>query len=163
MKWIYRFENLFCGLMILAVTIVLFVNVVLRYVFNASTSWSEEFIRYGFIWITFIGGAICVRQGSHVNVDLLANYLNKTGQKVLFLITSVIALVFIVWLGKLGLDTTIFNFETGQKSPGLSIPIFYVYIAIPLGCLLMVIHYIELLINVLRGKDLRFHKDENLA
>ena len=133
MKWLYRLENVTSGILILLVTAVLFINVILRFVFSSSLSWSEELIRYGFIWITFIGGAICVRTASHVKIDLIPNYLSENGKRILLIFTSFVALLFLVWLGKLGIDLVAFNYETGQKSPSLGIPIYYVYLAIPVG------------------------------
>ena len=152
MKWIGRLENIFCGFMMLTVTGILFVNVLLRYVFHSSTSWSDEFVRYGIVWLCFIGGACCMRVGAHVNVDILPHYLGKTGQTILFAIRSIVALGFIVILGKLGLDNVILNLQTGQTSPSLHIPMFYVYLAIPIGCLLMAIHQLELIVRVIRKR-----------
>lgn len=154
MKWLYRCEELFSGLLILLVTAVLFLNVVLRFGFNSSTSWSEEFIRYGFIWITFIGGAICVRRGAHVSVDLIPNYLTEKGKKALFFATSTVTVIFLLWMCKLGMDTVSFIYQTGQTSPSLPIPMYTVYLAIPIGCLLMAIHYIEFIVKVILDKRL---------
>ena len=58
MKILDRVEDVFCAASLLLTALVLFANVVLRYVFSASTSWAEELIRYLMIWITFIGGSI---------------------------------------------------------------------------------------------------------
>ena len=61
-RFIERAEEFFCASAILLTTVVLFVNVVLRYGFSASTSWAEELIRYLMIWITFIGGCVWNRE-----------------------------------------------------------------------------------------------------
>ena len=56
-KVLFGFEGYLTGLLLLGSTLLLFVNVFLRYVFHSSTTWAEEAIRYAIIWVTFIGSA----------------------------------------------------------------------------------------------------------
>ena len=74
LKILNKIEDVFCAVSLLLTTLILFVNVVLRYVFSASTSWAEEMIRYLMIWITFIGGSVCVRHSAHIRMDFLLRY-----------------------------------------------------------------------------------------
>ncbi len=49
-----------------------FGNVVARYFFNSPIEWAEEFSRYAFIWIVFLGAAVCTKHGRHIVIDGLA-------------------------------------------------------------------------------------------
>ena len=78
LKILNKIEDVFCAVSLLLTTLILFVNVVLRYVFSASTSWAEEMIRYLMIWITFIGGSVCVRHSAHIRMDFLLTLLPRS-------------------------------------------------------------------------------------
>ena len=117
------------------------------------TSWSEEFIRYSFIWITFIGGAVCVRYGAHVSIDVIDSFIGERSRTVIFGIASFITMIFLGWMFVIGLETVYFNYQNGQTTPTLSLPIYLVYLAIPLGFLLMIVHYIELLVKLKKKQE----------
>jgi TRAP-type C4-dicarboxylate transport system permease small subunit len=61
------------GLIMIAIVIILFLGVILRYVFNAPLFWSEEVAVLGLIWITFIGGAILIRQDKNVCITVFSD------------------------------------------------------------------------------------------
>ena len=72
-----------------AMVIMVFGNVVLRYAFNSGITISDEMSRYCFIWLTYIGAMVAMREGGHLGVDTLVKHLPVTGKKVcLFLSES---------------------------------------------------------------------------
>lgn len=134
-------------------TALLFVNIVLRFFFDANTSWAEEFIRYAMIWITFIGASICFRKGIHVGVDLLINSLPEKGKRILQIYINVLAGIFMVFLIKYGFDLVSFSVSTGQISPSLQVKTFWIYLAIPLGAILSMIHLTIQTYNLIRKSE----------
>lgn len=150
MKILDRIEEAFCGTALLVTTIVLFVNVVLRYVFSASTSWAEELIKYLMIWIAFIGGSICVREGAHVSIDFFYEYLSEKGMKIVLTIVNSIAVVFCFLMTIYGMKTIQFTIDTGQVSPALQVPMWIPYLAIPLGFILMTIRYVQEIVKAIK-------------
>jgi TRAP-type C4-dicarboxylate transport system permease small subunit len=88
------------GLMVflLAVMVVLvFGNVVLRYGFNSGIVVSEELSRWAFVWLTFLGAIIGVKDGAHLGTDMLVGRLGPTGKKVCLAIAELLML-YTVWL-----------------------------------------------------------------
>ena len=67
-------EEFLLGILLTTASIVLFANVVARYVFNWGFPWAEELVRYEIIWMVFLGGSIAARQGLHIGVDLLVRF-----------------------------------------------------------------------------------------
>ena len=72
---------------------IMFIQVVFRYIFNNSLSWSEELIRFLFVWLTFLGGALAINNKSHIAVEffielLPVKYLKYTKIFNLILITA---------------------------------------------------------------------------
>jgi len=79
---------------LVAMVIMVFGNVVLRYAFNSGILVSEEMSRYCFIWLTYIGAMIAMREREHLGVDTLVRRLPRLGKKVcLFLSEALMLLV----------------------------------------------------------------------
>lgn len=66
---------------LVAMVIMVFGNVVLRYGFNSGITISEEMSRYCFIWLTYIGAMVAMREGGHLGVDTLVKHLPVLGKK----------------------------------------------------------------------------------
>ena len=82
----------------LAVMVVLvFGNVVLRYGFNSGITASEEVSRWLFIWMTFLGAVVALREHGHLGVDMVVQRLPRAGKKACLLVGHVVML-YIVWL-----------------------------------------------------------------
>ena len=82
----------------LAVMVLLvFGNVVLRYAFNSSITSSEELGRWLFVWITFMGAVVGLRQHAHLGTDVLVSRLPPAGKKVCMVVGHIVML-YICWL-----------------------------------------------------------------
>ncbi|UFJ41788.1 TRAP transporter small permease [Brevibacillus humidisoli] len=152
LKILDKAENVFVVLTIFLATVLVFVNVVLR-AFGAGTTWSEELIRYLIIWLTFIGGSICVRKGEHVGIELLPEFLPARFRWVLRVLVNLIVILFLVLLIKYSTELTMFTYKNGQTAPALGIPMYWVYLCLPLGSLLMVIRYLADIVDAWRNKQ----------
>lgn len=142
-KGIERAEEAFCVVAFLVVSGVLFVNVVLRYAFSASTSWAEELIRYLMIWITFIGGCVCVRKGAHIRMDFILTMMPRRLGLWLTRAVYVLAAVFCAALCWYGTRLMIFAAGHGQTTPAMELPMWVPYAAMPLGSALMAWHFLQ--------------------
>jgi len=82
----------------LAVMVVLvFGNVVLRYVFNSGITVSEELSRWLMVWLTFLGAIVALREHSHLGVDTLVRALPPMGKRICFVL-SYSLMLFADWL-----------------------------------------------------------------
>ncbi|SFM26030.1 TRAP transporter small permease [Salibacterium qingdaonense] len=153
LRFFYKAEEAVIALLIIIATAVLFFNVVMRFGFDTNASWANELIRYAMIWITFIGMAICFRKGVHVGIDFILHYLSKRATKALQFIVHVLSILFLIFLGYFGMELVLFSMNTGQITPSLEIAIYWVYLIIPIGCLLSIFHLVTLSIQLLRKKE----------
>ncbi len=99
-KIIDRIASLLSLLMVasLALMVVLvFTNVVLRYGFNSGLTVSEELSRWLFVWMTFLGAFVGLRDHTHLGTDTLVARLGVTGKKVCFVVAHGLML-FMCWL-----------------------------------------------------------------
>lgn len=90
----FKLLELLVVICMVAMVIMVFGNVVLRYAFNSGISISDEMSRYCFIWLTYIGAMVAMREGGHLGVDTVVKHLPVMGKKVcLFLSESLMLFV----------------------------------------------------------------------
>lgn len=142
-KMIDRYCRLLDLLMVvaLAVMIVLvFGNVVLRYAFNSGIAVSEEVSRWLFVWITFLGAIVAVKEHGHLGSDLVLTKLPPIVQRVCLVISHGLML-FCTWLLFSGaLSQARINWDVEAPVTGASVAIFYasgVVFAVASGLLLL--------------------------
>ena len=73
--------------------VMVFGNVVMRYVFNSGLTLSEELSRWLFVWLTFMGGVVALNERAHLGTDTLISRLPRGGKKLCLLIALVLMLV----------------------------------------------------------------------
>lgn len=138
------------GGLLASASLILFANVVARYVFNWGVPWAEELVRYEIIWMVFIGGSVAVRKGIHIGIDILATVSPPKTQTVIHLVINAISLLFCVFLTVIGFDLISQTKMSGQVAPALQVPIWIVQMAIPIpiGGSLMALRFLQRVISV---------------
>jgi TRAP-type C4-dicarboxylate transport system permease small subunit len=128
-----------------SMVVFVFLNVVLRYVFNSGLAWSGEVARYLFVWVIFLGSVVAVKEQSHLGVDLLVSKLNLSVQKILYS-ASAILIVGVLGFAAHGLLGLI-ELNAGMGGPASGVPINTYYYAGLISSVLMsvivVIHAIR--------------------
>lgn len=108
-------------------TLLVFVNVVLRYGFNSGIALSDEGARYLFVWLTFIGAVVALRDNAHLGVDLLYRRLPALGQRICA-VCSELLMLFCCGLFLVGsYKQTVINID--NLSPVAEIPLGWMYAA----------------------------------
>lgn len=136
-------ERLICAILFLGMTLLGFVNVVVRYATNYSLASSEELLTNGFLLLTVFGAAIAARQGQHLAVTAVVSMLpRRAGQAVVVLsvIASVGLLVASAWLAWGALTVL---YRNGLTSYALRIPVWYYQAALPFAFLLIAWRYVQ--------------------
>jgi TRAP-type transport system small permease protein len=125
----------------LAIMVVLvFGNVVLRYAFNSGITVSEEVSRWLFVWLTFLGAIVAMREHAHLGVDSLVKRLPTAGKK-FCLILSQLLMLYATWLLLKGSwEQTLINWDVAAPASGLSTGLFYgvgIVFAVSTGLILL--------------------------
>ncbi|WP_249260936.1 TRAP transporter small permease [Virgibacillus pantothenticus] len=123
--------------------LVIFLQVIMRYVLGSSLSWSEELARYCFIWSVYIGISYGVKRKRHISVDVLLVMLKERGRLILTILTNCLFIIFAAIIIYYGADITIRLLSWGQDSPALQIPMGVVYLAAPIGLGLCIIRLMQ--------------------
>ncbi len=141
----------------LAVMVVLvFGNVVMRYGFNSGITLSEELSRWLFIWMTFMGAVIALKEHGHLGTDMLIGKLSPSGKKVCLGLSHLLMLLVCWLLFKGSYDQAMINLES--TSAVMEVSMAWVYapgvVFAVLGGLIILNEFFRLLTGQLRDEDL---------
>lgn len=134
---------------LLAVTsIIVFAQVIMRFVFQNSLTWSEELARYLFIWMIYIGVSYGIRNHSHLKVDALDALFGPRGRLITDIIVQLLLLAFIATMTWFGWNIVL---RATRLSAAMSMPMRYVYLAPVVGFALSIIRLIQNLIAMFKA------------
>ena len=142
-------------------TLLLFANVVARYVFDTGFVWVLEAVQYIFAWVVLIGAAHGVKAGIHLGVDILVRHFSRPVRRILALIALGVSLGFAVPVLWLSVEYTWRIYQWGDLSLDLQIPQWIPYLAIPLGMALMTLHLLEVGVQIWRDERLQVGRAEH--
>lgn len=129
-------------------------QILMRFVFKSPLAWTDEAAKYSFVWGTMLGCAILVRTGGHSCVELLGNVLKGIPKKLQAVVLDICCLVLyavIVYGG-----VVLMQAGSTSVSPALSLPMWLVYLIMPVSGAFMVLFQLEHFIRDLAA----FKKEE---
>lgn len=148
-------------------TLILFASIVHRYASGVPAlweytqhlnfNWAQELTIYLLIWMAKFGAAYGVRTGIHVGVDVLVRKLSQGWQRFFVIFSLAAGAFFTAVIAWLGASFVLRVKQFGQVSPDLELPMWIIYLAIPLGSSLMCFRFLEVLVNYLKGRGLPSH------
>ena len=151
-KLLTNFENVLVVTSLSFATLLSFVEVVLRYGFQTSITWSSELVIVSIIWAVFIGLPVTLRKGGHIKVDVVVNLLSGKKRGFVIFLATMIGVLFSLFLFFFSVKYTAFLKESGEISITTDIPEYLYFMALPAGGSLLSIRYVQELISVLKGK-----------
>ncbi|MEI6413377.1 MAG: TRAP transporter small permease [Pseudomonadota bacterium] len=175
MKCLDRLEEWLITFLIGAATLIIFVAVLHRYasglpiplvqdaLLRIDMSWAQELCIYLFVWMAKFGAAYGVRTGIHVGVDVLINRLAEPLRARFILFGLSAGALFTGVVGTIGAHFVWRMAHTEQVSADLEIPMWMVYLAIPLGSYLMCFRFMQVAWHFLGSGQLPHHEHTRIA
>lgn len=117
--------KILCALLLAGMVVLVFGNVVLRYGFNSGITLSEEVSRWMFVWLTFLGSIIALRERGHLGVDALVRRLPLWGKKLCFVASHGLIIYAIVLFLMGTWQQTLINWDVVAPASGASVAVFY--------------------------------------
>jgi C4-dicarboxylate transporter DctQ subunit len=169
LKFLDHLEEWMIAFLIGAATLLVFVAVVHRYaagmpvpvlqdwLLSLNLSWAQELCVYMFIWMAKFGAAYGVRTGIHVGVDVLINQLPESLRRKYVLFGLLAGALFTIIVGTLGANYVWQIGHTDQTSADLELPLWLVYLCIPLGSYLMCFRFLQVAWAFFKTGELPHH------
>ncbi len=123
-----------------AMSLIIFINVLGRYFIGQALPWAEEVARHMMIWLTFLGAGPVLRYGGHIAVENLQDSLPRAWAIALRALIALLLLAFFVFLVRWGLlyvERTQY-----QTTAATQISFAYIYAAMPVGGLFLILHFL---------------------
>ena len=151
-----NFESYICQLLLSFFVTLLFVQIILREIFNYTLSWGEELARFSFVWFVFFGAVVAARLAAHNRVTFQFKMFSKKTQNYIEGFADLIWLIFngvMIW-------KSIFLIKSMMQftyiSPTLGWSMAYVYLIFPIAFTLMSIRIIQVnYLKLIKGVDIR--------
>lgn len=147
-----RFEEIFLAICTAAMVLIVFLQIVMRFIFNNSLTWSEELATVIFIWISWIGISLGEKKGEHIRITLVTDRFHGNAKKVIIIIGNLCTLAILVFLLIYGIDVMMHIMSIGSATPALKIPKWIVYGAVPVSSFLMGVRVIKGTWDILTNK-----------
>jgi TRAP-type C4-dicarboxylate transport system permease small subunit len=136
-------------ILLIAITIIVLIAVGARYIFKMPFEWSEEFARYGFIWICFLGFALAEKSGEHFRITYFADKMPAKLRLVVEIFLN--GLILVVMYRFFRESMNYYNQGKSGISTIMLIPLNYIYAALPVGIVLMTLNRIKVFALIITG------------
>jgi TRAP-type C4-dicarboxylate transport system permease small subunit len=150
-KKIESFCKLLLAILMSLLVMVVFFQVLNRFLFHVSAAWTEEMGRFVFIWTSVIGAALAVNQRAHIGLTIIVNLFPDKIKKLFLILAEIVMIGFYSFLVFWGSNWAFYGFQETSESL-MWLPMFYVYMCIPFAGLLMLIFSSNYLFRILTNK-----------
>ncbi len=146
-----QFEELILVWSLICTVVIVFVQVIFRYIFNDSLSWSEELTRYIFIWQIWLGASYGLTKDKHIKVEVLYNFFPPLGKKIISIFANLCFLGFCIFLLVNGGELVQTLYVQNSVSPALRLPMYLVYLSLPFTSLVMALRLVAHTIGLIKS------------
>ena len=144
LKWLDEYlEEALMVILLVCMVCIMGLQVVMRYVFNQSLSWSEELTQYMFVWTTFISVSYCVKKRISIKIEQIINALPQPGQTGLRLFRHALVFVFCIVMIPYAVTYVQQAVDSEATSAALGIPMYFIQSAPLVGFLLLTVRVIQ--------------------
>ncbi len=141
-----KLEMYICITLMSIIAIVLFIQVFMRYVVQASLSWSEELARYLFVWLVYIGISYGAKVMRHIKIDAGLYFFPRAWRRYVVILGDTVFLIFSLVVVYFAWGLVVRQYTIGQLSPAMLIPMWIVYAAPCVGFFLTAIRQVQTII-----------------
>jgi C4-dicarboxylate transporter DctQ subunit len=162
-NWFERLEEGLIAFLLAVMTIIIFVQVIARYVFNYSFVWALELVTFLFAGLIFLGMAYGVRVGAHIGIDLLVKSLGPRGARVAGALAAALCVTYavIVLIGSVQYVEKIRSI--GILAQDLPIEQWIPRLVLPIGFALLGVRFVQLFYRIVTGREKGLHLADEAA
>lgn len=142
--------NLLAGLSMTVMVVLTTYQVIVRYIFNSPSTWSEELVGYLFGWSTMLGATIVSGERGHMNIPVLVDRFNPTMRKAFHIFAEVIAFIFSAAILVFG-GFQVSKLAMGQQTSSLGVAVGVFYWVMPVCGVIILIYSILNIIGIANG------------
>jgi len=150
-KLINKGAKYFVFVLMIFLVVIVFAEVIARYLFNTSLRYTEEIVIYSMVWLGLIGAGVAVKENTLISINSLLQSFSPKITKLIKVVGNIMIIILLLWIVKSGINYTLRNIT--QLSPTMQISMMYPYLSIPVGCGILILHYIDSVVRILFKKE----------
>jgi TRAP-type C4-dicarboxylate transport system permease small subunit len=145
LRWLDKYFEMSISVVLMSLmTIILFVQVIMRYVFSNSLTWSEELARYLFIWLIYLSISCAAKQMKHIKIEAALFIFPRKIRPLVEIAGDLLLLAFAIFIVIRG--SAMMKFQRIVRSPAMGINMSFIYAAPVIGFALTVLRQIQVII-----------------
>jgi len=160
MRWLEHLEEGLIALLMAAMTVVAFAQVVARYAFNYSFVWALELNGVLFAWLIFLGMSYGVRVGAHIGIDALVKTLGPRTARALAMVAAGLGIVYALIVAVGGWQYVRKMYDVGIEMQDLPLPQWLPRTILPFGFALLALRFLQAFVKLARGEKTTLLHDE---
>jgi TRAP-type C4-dicarboxylate transport system permease small subunit len=133
------------GIFVIAVSLVVFIQIIFRYFLNYSLGWTDELAKILFVWISLLGAAVCVKRAQHYSFPVLSSRLGRRGNSLLHILVTLLVITFCIFFTWYGYKSFLQSFK--QSLIVMQISWAWVFVVVPISGILMCNYSIPFLVK----------------
>lgn len=163
MNWLQKFDKSFeeviLGVLLVGMSIILMLQILMRAIVGHSLTWAEELARYFYVWSVFLSIGCTIRVGNILRVDLLLNMLPQGLRKIMEILLDVLSVVLYSFLAYASISVVQKVQTGGQTSPAMEVPMYLVYLIVPVGFALASLRSVQKIYFTITNKKVDTEKN----
>lgn len=153
MKFIEKFEKFVSCACVSVMAVLVFANVIARFVFNSPLAVSDEMSCYLFVLMSFMGTAIAARKKAHLGLTIVTDKLSPSAAKKVQVLMYIIAAIFCLLIVIFGVEMVISQHSLGQETATMQWPEWIYGLFVPIGAAFAMIAFLSVAVETARTKE----------
>lgn len=153
MKIIEKIEKFVACVCVTVMTLLVFTNIIMRFVFNHSLALPDEMSTYLFVLMSFMGTAIAARKRAHLGLSIVTDRLSEKGRKYVNVAMYGISALFCLLIVIFGMQMVVSQYALGQRTAGMQWPEWIYGLFVPVGAAFAMLAFLDEMIKMATGKS----------
>jgi len=150
---ISKFEEFMLAFGVIAMTINTIAAAISRYVFNDAIIWTDEVNMIAIVIVTFAGLGYAARYARHIRMSAIYDAMNSSVRKRMIITISFVTALLMFFLAYYSVIYINSMYDSGRVLPSLGIPVFYVYLWVPIGFVVSAMQYSFTVVKNIKESD----------
>lgn len=152
-KWYNEIEANLCAAIVIAMLLILTQQIFSRYVLHSTNGWADEAARYMLVWFAYMAASVAVFKNAHIRIDLVLALWPRATRPALKVFSDLIFLIYCGAVCYFSASLTYDLYASNGISLGMGIPLWAVYMIIPIGHLFMALRIIQSMVGYMKKPE----------
>ena len=153
MKFIEKFEKFVACASVSVMAILVFVNVIARFIFNSPLAVADEMSCYLFVLMSFMGTAIAARRKAHLGLTIVTDKLSPSAARKVQVLMYIIAAVFCLLIVIFGIEMVMSQYALGQETATMQWPEWIYGLFVPVGAAFALLAFLSVAVKTAKGEE----------